>query len=130
MSENKDVVKVTLRDNTYEIHPLSLDAVEKMWPLLDTAKKNNDDGIQMSLPETIDYACAVLSIAILDSCPESGMDKDKTKKTLNFRQIDMLQKKIAEILRQAGLSSGEPVPAEEETASPSTGTSEASTPSS
>lgn len=126
MQENQDVVEVKLRDQVYQIQPLSLDAVEKMWPLLDKAKTDKEAGHEMSLPEMTDYACRVLSIALLDSYPDSGMDADKTKKTVTFRQVEMLQQKIAQILRCAGLSSGEQAPAGV-TASPSTGTSEAST---
>ena len=130
MQENSDVVEVTLRDKKYEIQPLSLDAVEKIWPLLEKAKKNRDEGIEMSVPDMTSYACSVLSLAILDSYPDSGLDADTVKKTVTFRQVEMIQSKIAEILRKAGLSTGEQAPAEGVTASPSTETSEASTPSS
>lgn len=130
MSENQDVVEVILRDNKYDIQPLSLDAVEKIWPLLEKAKKNRDEGIEMSVPDMTSYACSVLSLAILDSYPDSGLDADTVKKTVTFRQVEMVQSKIAEILRKAGLSTGEQQAPEEGKVSPSTETSVESTPSS
>lgn len=123
MSNN--TVKVTVRDKEYEIYPLSLGAVEAMWPLLSKAKDDRDNGHVMTLPETTDYACAVLSIAILDSCPDSGMDKDTLKKNIPFRDVNTVQATLAEILKQSGLTAGEETPSEE-TANPSTETSKES----
>ena len=124
---------IKIKDREYTVGVLSLDAVEQIWPLLDAVsqkakEQGTGDTATMSLPETIDYSCKVLSIALVDA-GNPDLTPLLLKKSIPFTDIGPLQQAIQAILADAGLSKGEPVP-EEVVAEPSTATSGQSTPSS